>query len=130
MRWQPLHELVVWHSRSPRLRGADVHGWAPSTDVYETGDAFCLTIELPGFRPGEFDVQATEQHVTISGSRKPAGGSGHFLNIERGQGSFSRRFQFPHPIAVNEVSASFRDGLLAVRIPKIGRAKITVTEAN
>jgi HSP20 family protein len=122
MRWEPLHELVVWHSRAPRLPGTDTLGWAPSTDLYETSDAFCIAIELPGFRPGEFDVQASEQGVTITGQRKPAGGPGEFLNIERGQGTFSRRFQFPHPIVISEISANFHDGLLAVRVPKKARA--------
>jgi HSP20 family protein len=122
MRWEPLHELVVWHGRAPRLRGADAIGWAPAADLYETGDAFCIAIELPGFRPGEFDVQASEQHVTITGQRPPsASGAGQFLHVERGQGAFSRRFQFPHPIAAGEISATFRDGLLAVRVPKKAR---------
>jgi HSP20 family protein len=121
MRWEPLHELVVWHSRVPRLRGADPAGWAPSADVYETDDAFCIAIELAGFRPGEFDVQATDESVTISGQRSTPGGSGQFIQVERGQGAFSRRFQFPHPIAVGEIKATFRDGLLAVRVPKAAR---------
>jgi HSP20 family protein len=97
-------------------------GWAPSTDLYETSEAFCISIELPGFRPGEFDVQATEQNVTITGQRVSAnGGPGQFLHVERGQGTFSRRFQFPQAIAASEISATFRDGLLAVRVPKVTR---------
>jgi len=121
MRWEPLQELVVWHSRAPRLRGVDSSGWAPFSDVYETSDAFCISIELPGFKPGDFDLQATDQHVTITGQRKAAGGPGQFLHVERGQGAFSRRFQFPQPIVASEISATFRDGLLAVRIPKVTR---------
>ncbi len=121
MRWEPLHDLVVWHSRAPRLRGPDAHGWAPAADVYEMEDSFCISIELAGFRPGEFDVQATDDSVTISGQRSAPSASGQFLHVERGQGVFNRRFQFPHPIAVGEIKATFRDGLLAVRVPKVPR---------
>jgi HSP20 family protein len=121
MRWEPLHELVVWHSRTPRLRGAEAAGWAPAADVYEMDDAFCISIELAGFRPGDFDIQATDDSVTISGQRSAPSGSGQFLHVERGQGAFNRRFQFPHPIAIGEIKATFRDGLLAVRVPKVPR---------
>src|SRR5690349_16388161 len=122
MRWDPLHELVVWHSRATRLPGAEALGWAPSTDLYETPDAFCIAIELPGFQPSDFDVQATEQGVTITGQRKSASGPGQFLNVERGQGVFSRRFQFPQPVLVSDISATFQNGLLAVSVPKKARA--------
>jgi HSP20 family protein len=126
MRWEPLHELVMWHSRAQRLRTAESSGWAPSADLYETDEAFCIAIELAGFRPGDFDVQATVDSVTIMGQRgapgSSASGGGQFLHVERGQGAFSRRFKFPHPIAVADISATFRDGLLAVRIPKLPKA--------
>ncbi len=131
MRWEPLHELMMWHSRAQRLRAAESSGWAPSADLYETDEAFCIAIELAGFRPGEFDLQATVDSVTITGQRGAQGPSasapvgatasagGQFLHVERGQGAFSRRFKFPHPIAVADISATFRDGLLAVRVPKL-----------
>ncbi len=134
MRWEPLHDLVMWHSRAQRLRAAESSGWAPAADLYETDEAFCIAIELAGFRPGEFDVQATADSVTITGQRGapnspsagPSGDSsgvyftgGQFLHVERGQGAFTRRFKFPQPIAVGDISATFRDGLLAVRVPKL-----------
>jgi HSP20 family protein len=121
MRWEPLHELVMWHSRAQRLRAAESSGWAPTADLYETPEAFCIAIELAGFRAGEFDVQATDDMVTITGQRGSPGGPGQFLHVERGQGAFTRRFKFPHPIAVSEISATFKDGLLAVRVPKLAR---------
>jgi len=66
-------------------------------------------------------VQATDESVTISGQRGGSVGPGQFLQVERGLGTFSRRFTFPHPIAVGNVSATFRDGLLAVKVPKLAR---------
>jgi HSP20 family protein len=125
MRWEPLHELVVWHGRASRLQIADTLGWAPSTDLYETPDAFCIAIELPGFAPEEFDVQATEKGVTITGQRQrttTAGSSGQFLHVERREGAFSRRFEFAQSIVIGEISATYEDGLLAVRVPKRPRA--------
>jgi HSP20 family protein len=121
----------MWHRRAQRQPAAESTGRAPSAYLYETHEAFCIAIELAGFRPGEFDVQATVDSVTITGQRGAPGPSGsapasvtasaggQFLHVERGQGAFSRRFKVPHPIAVADISATFRDGLLAVRVPKL-----------
>jgi HSP20 family protein len=131
MRWEPLHGMVVWQARAQRLHSVETSGWAPAVDVYETDDAFCVSIELAGFKPDDFHVQATDESVTISGQRsaesagaQSAGaqeGPSQFLQVERGLGAFTRRFKFPHPIAVGNVSATYRDGLLAVKIPKLAR---------
>ncbi len=119
MRWEPLHELVVWHNRASRFRTAESTGWAPPSDVYETADAFIITIELAGLQSGEFDVQATDDSVTVSGQRASTPGDGQFLHVERGQGAFARRFSFPHRLAVAEITAAFNQGLLTIRIPKL-----------
>jgi HSP20 family protein len=127
MRWEPLHGMVVWQARAQRLHSVETSGWAPAVDVYETDDAFCVSIELAGFKPDDFSVNATDESVTISGQRKApsaageTSGPGQFLQVERGLGAFTRRFKFPHPITVGNVSATFRDGLLAVKIPKLAR---------
>jgi HSP20 family protein len=118
MRWEPLHELVVWQ-RAPRFRMAESSGWAPPADLYETTEAFIITIELAGFRAGDFDVQATDDSVTISGQRTARPGDGQFLHIERGQGVFARRFTFPHRVDVGDIAAAFDNGLLTIKIPKI-----------
>jgi HSP20 family protein len=57
----------------------------------------------------------------VTGERGPEGGAGQFLHIERGHGAFSRKFKFPQPIAVREVKADFKDGLLTVTVPKLAR---------
>jgi HSP20 family protein len=121
MRWDPLHELVAWHTHGPHARRADASGWMPPVDVYETADHYTVIIELAGFRAADFALQASDESVTVSGERAPEGGSGQFLHIERGHGAFSRRFTFPQRIAVRDVRAEFKDGLLTVIIPKLAR---------
>ena len=113
--------MVVWQAHAQRFHSVESSGWEPAVDVYETDEAFCVSIELAGFKPDDFNVQATDEGVTISGQRSGPGGPGQFLQVERGLGAFTRRFKFPHPIAVGNVSATYRDGLLAVKIPKLAR---------
>jgi HSP20 family protein len=124
MRWEPLHEFVVWHGGAPRFRTTETSGWAPPADLYETADAFIVTIELAGFRSGEFDVQATDDSVTITGERNARAGragAGQFLHVERGQGAFARRFTFPHRVVVADITAAFDQGLLTIKVPKLAQ---------
>jgi HSP20 family protein len=122
MRWDSLHDFVAWHQRAHQPQAPESSGWLPPVDLYETADAYTIAIELAGFTPEDFDVQATDEHLIVSGRRgaqaAPAGGQ--FLHVERGQGAFSRRFTFPQRVAVTEVKAALKDGLLTITVPKKG----------
>lgn len=120
MRWDPQHDLVAWHHRAHQPQTAQSSGWLPPVDLYETADAFVVTIELAGFTTDDFNVEATDEHLTVSGRRTvPAAPIGaQFLHVERGQGAFTRRFAFSQRVAVASVKADFKDGLLTVTVPK------------
>jgi HSP20 family protein len=45
------------------------------------------------------------------------------VRLERGHGQFVRRFTFPAPLAVDEVQADFKDGILTVTLPKAASAR-------
>lgn len=118
MRWDSLPDLVAWHERRQPASGGR---WAPPADVFETPDAYVVVIELSGLAPGDFEVQATDESLTVSGRRAGApgeAGAGRFLHVERGYGEFSRAFAFPERIAVRGIAADFRHGLLTVQVPK------------
>lgn len=117
MRWDPLQDLVSWHDRLGRSTGA-VSGWAPPVDVYETADHYVIVVELSGLAASDFDVQATEEQVTVSGRRGGETADARYLHVERGHGAFARSFAFPQRLRVREIVADFRDGLLTVTIPK------------
>jgi HSP20 family protein len=120
MRWDPLHDLVAWHTHT-HARVPDASGWTPPVDVYETPDSYTVIVELAGFSSDQFALHAQDDALIITGERAPEGGSGQFLHIERGHGAFSRRFKFPQQIAVRDVKADFKDGLLTVTVPKLAR---------
>lgn len=133
MRWDPLHDLVAWHSRTAHARTPDGAGWLPPVDVYETATAYTVIVELAGFGKDDFSLHASDESVTVSGERPAEGGAGQFLHIERGHGSFSRRFQFPQRVALGEVQADFKDGLLTITLPKLARngpQRVAIRDAN
>ena len=117
VRWDPLQDLVSWHDRLRRSQSG-ASGWTPPVDVYEAADHYVIIVELPGLSASDFDVQATEEQVTITGQRHGQAREGRFIHVERGHGQFSRTFSFPQRLQVTQISADFRDGLLTVSVPK------------
>lgn len=99
--------------------------WTPAVDVFETGDAVILKAELPGLRVDDVDVEVDDNVLMISGERTLTDRveEGHYYRLERSYGRFSRSLTLPQGIRADEVSATFTDGVLEVRIPKAEEAK-------
>ena len=117
MRWDPLQELVSWHERRYGAAGRG-SGWSPPVDVYETAESYVVVLELAGLSSKDFDIQATDESLTIRGRRGGDAGEGRFVHVERGYGEFTRAFAFAERIRAREISAEFQDGLLTVTLPK------------
>ena len=130
-RWDPLRDLLALQQQIGQLVGTDAPGWTPPVDFYETSDALVLTVELPGLRREQVDIQAEENRVVIRGERA----SGHvpceqYHRVERGHGRFSRAFMLPEPIDVDAVTADLKEGLLTLTMPKAagrGARRVDVT---
>lgn len=99
--------------------------WTPAVDVFETGEAVILKAELPGLGVDDVDVEVDDNVLTISGERTLTDRveEGHYYRLERSYGRFSRSLTLPQGIRADEVSATFTDGVLEVRIPKAEEAK-------
>lgn len=97
--------------------------WRPAINLYETGAEFVLCVDLAGMPRDQIDVQAEAERVVIRGERaEPQPGERndthgvHLMEID--VGPFCRDVRLPSPIAVDEIQATYRDGLLWVRMPK------------
>ena len=116
MRWESLREYRTRAGQADR-RGDS--GWTPAADVSETEASFIVAIELPGIRRDDVDVAATHESLTIRGHRPDPGCEpACYVRLERGHGSFVRRFTFPSRLDVDAVQAEFADGILTVTLPK------------
>jgi len=111
----------AWHERLEQLSGHHADAWAPAIDVYETASAYVVTAEVPGVSREEIDLGFEESRLTLRGSRadrRTATTGVHFHQIERSHGSFARTFEFPGRIAVEQVTADLKDGVLTITLPK------------
>jgi HSP20 family protein len=117
-RWDPLRDLLALHEQIGQLVGSDAPGWTPPVDLYETASEFVLIAELPGLSRDEIEIHAEDGRIIIRGERASQVPCEQYHRVERGHGRFSRAFALPEPIAVDEVSADLKDGVLTVTLPK------------
>ena len=78
-----------------------------------------LTAEVPGLGENDIQISATMDSLTIAGERKAAAPEGYAAHRqERGALRFARSFALPAKIDVDKVSASVKNGVLTVTMPK------------
>lgn len=95
--------------------------WAPAVDVHETKDDLVVTVELPGVNEKDIHLSIVGDLLTLRGQRVSSGEvpEESYHRIERWSGSFERQLDLPVPVQADKVRASYRDGLLEIRLPKI-----------
>ena len=99
---------------------ASGRAWAPPVDLYETKDDLVLTMEVPGVRDKDVTVSITGDLLSVKGERRfeQDVNEQQFLHVERVYGKFERLVQLPIPVQTDKVKASYRDGLLEIKLPK------------
>ena len=89
------------------------------TDVLDTGDAFKLECELPGFKKEDIKIDIENDCLTISAVRNADNKEekDNYVKRERFYGSFTRSFDVSG-INVDAIEAAYTDGVLTVTLPK------------
>ena len=97
------------------------HGdFTPTCDVFEEGNEVVVKSDLPGLNKEDVNVKLVDNNLVISGERRTEEKVERkdFMRLERSHGSFSRTVGLPEGIDTEHVKASFKDGVLEIRIPK------------
>jgi HSP20 family protein len=99
--------------------------WMPVVDLYETNDDLVLNFELSGVREKDVALSVTGDILTVKGERQfnQLLKDDNYLHMERVYGKFERSVQLPKPIQADRVTATFRDGVLEVKLPKAEAVK-------
>jgi HSP20 family protein len=101
-------------SAAPRARTS-----YPRASLRDTQEGFVLTAEVPGLAENDIQISATMESLTIAGERKSVVPEGYAVHRqERGSLRFARSFALPAKIDVDKVSASVKNGVLTVTMPK------------
>jgi HSP20 family protein len=111
----------AWQS-APAIRGLGRGGY-PALNVGTSADAVEVFVYAPGMDPAGFDVQVERGVLSVSGERPsqtPASDQQRTLHLnERFSGRFRRVVSLPDDVDASQVSASYRDGVLRVRLARL-----------
>jgi HSP20 family protein len=96
-------------------------GWEPSLDVLEDKDNITVKVDIPGLKPDEIDLSISGDILRIKGERKQEieREDQNYHTIERGYGKFDRRVVLPTLTETDSIVASYKGGVLTVRLPKV-----------
>jgi HSP20 family protein len=97
----------------------------PAIEVYEEKNDIVVKAEVPGMKKEEIEVNITENLLTIKGEKKKEEEikKKDYYYSERSYGSFERSIEIPHAVHSDKARASFKDGVLEIRLPKTEEAK-------
>lgn len=144
-KWNPFKEMEDLHSRlntifgvTPVLRGdgrqesLTVTEWVPLVDIAEDENEYVIKAEVPDVRKEDITAKVESGVLTIHGERKfekeEKGKKYH--RIERVYGAFTQNFVLPDDADDAKVDASFKDGVLTVRVAKSEKAKPKAIEVK
>jgi HSP20 family protein len=107
---------AVLRTNSPSTRTSEF----PLVNIWVDADEAVLTTEIPGVDTSAVDISITGKTFSLKGKRDPEpeeeGNSYH--RRERWYGSFAKTIELPFNVEADAVEATFRKGVLTVKLPK------------
>ena len=122
-RFDPFHELRRMQDEMNRAFGGartGVSGPFPPVNVWVGEVGAVLTSEVPGIRSEDLEITVHQNTVTLKGKCDPdeTGKDASFHRRERSYGSFSRTVTLPFNVDSDNVEASYKDGILTLRLSR------------
>lgn len=106
--------------------------WHPPTDIYKQQDRLVVLLEIAGMQEDDFEIVLQNRVLLVSGNRKhvmtAANVAYHQMEIQRG--SFRLEIQIPWLVQREQVTATYRDGLLKIELPYTAPRSIRVVDTN
>lgn len=137
MRWNPFDEMFSLQKEIENLfdqkrlqtkaldKTKELVDWYPAVDIHEDNNGFYLDVEAPGVSKDQFDVKVHDGVLTIRGERKheEEKKDKNIYRSERVYGRFERSFTLPPVADSAKIEAEYKNGVLALKIPKKEVAK-------
>ena len=94
--------------------------WVPAVDIKEEADRYVIHVDVPGVDPKDIEVHMENGVLSIKGERESESKQEqeNYKRVERVRGSFFRRFTMPDTVDSDSVSATSKNGVLEIVVPK------------
>lgn len=94
--------------------------WVPAVDIIDTETDITVIMDIPSIDPEKVTVTVLEDTLTIEGERRQEHefNDREFYRSERMHGSFSRTITLPDNVVGNKASATYKEGVLTIQLPK------------
>jgi HSP20 family protein len=114
------------HAKRPTILFTHLHpqvsaAWTPAVDMFETDEAVVALFDLAGLDADKTEVHAEPNLLVVRGVRRerhPPNGERNYHTLEIPYGRFERKLYLPPGTDASAAEASYRDGMLEVRVPK------------
>ncbi len=108
-----------------RRRSEERGEWLPALDVSETKNELVVKAEVPGMDAKDIDISLSDGVLTIKGEKKQEREEkeADYHLVERSYGAFTRSIQLPREVQGDKISASYKDVILRITLPKSEEAK-------
>ena len=99
--------------------------WSPALDIHADKDHYFVSLELPGLKKEDIKISLHEGVLTVSGERKDERvfKDGETYRSERFFGKFERSVKLLASVDSTKITASYKDGILTIELPKAEEAK-------
>ncbi len=112
-----LFQQMLGAKRTPGHESS--HELTPAVDIYEDNAGYYVSVEMPGVEKDAVNISCSGSTVTINADVdriKQEGG--HWVQHERRLGTYLRSIKFRVGIQADKISASYRNGILNLNVPK------------
>lgn len=137
MQWSPFREMEDFFNQIhrtftslPAVSGSTGATWAPLVDITETPKEYLVRAELPGMKKEDVSITIDEGVLTLSGERREEYSDEKRHRSERYYGRFERSFSIPSDVAPDRIDAEYKDGVLAVHLPRAEQKKPKAIEVK
>lgn len=106
-------------------------GAYPLINIFQQGDDFVAVTELPGMGKSDLNIEAKQHTIRISGKKDmDYDQTASVHRRERVFGTFDRTISLPVQIDADGIRAEYRDGILALFIPRAASEKPRTIKIN